>query len=367
MPGPAARVGDTMAHGGSIMGPGQATVLIGGMPAARISDTTVCPMQTPAGPAPIPHVGGPISPPGVVTVLIGGMPAATMGDIAICVGPPDTIAMGCTTVMIGTSGAGGGGGAGGGAAQAAQAAAAAAVQGTAGSAVEGPHWIEYRFVDTAGNPISGLPYHFSTVDNEERDSVLMADGVVRAGSLSQEGQCTVNLFDLHSAQWSTQEAEVGSSIDLSAESDGFESGTPATIEIWSRDIRGNDALIRCIETEVNNDSVEAQWQWELPEREQSDIERLSYYSAAQFYFIVRVGPCRTRSDFLRFQDRIELELLDENGEAASGQNYRLFLSTGEIREGTLDGNGCATEENVPPGRWAVEFPGCHTDEDYEND
>lgn len=72
-----------------------------GQPAARVGDMHTCPMQTPAVPSPIPHVGGPISPPGAPTVLIGGMPAATMGDMAICTGPPDTIAKGSATVMIG--------------------------------------------------------------------------------------------------------------------------------------------------------------------------------------------------------------------------------------------------------------------------
>jgi uncharacterized Zn-binding protein involved in type VI secretion len=40
-------------------------------------------------------------PPGVVNVLIGGVPAATATGMALCVGPPDTIAMGSSTVMIG--------------------------------------------------------------------------------------------------------------------------------------------------------------------------------------------------------------------------------------------------------------------------
>ncbi|OKY76427.1 MAG: type VI secretion protein [Desulfobulbaceae bacterium DB1] len=69
-------------------------------PAARVGDMHTCPMATPATP-PVPHVGGPILPPGCPTVLIGGMPAARMGDMAICVGPPDTIAKGSATVMIG--------------------------------------------------------------------------------------------------------------------------------------------------------------------------------------------------------------------------------------------------------------------------
>jgi uncharacterized Zn-binding protein involved in type VI secretion len=68
-----------------------------GTPAARASDMHVCPMMT----GPVPHVGGPIMPPGCPTVLIGGMPAARVGDMATCVGPPDSIVKGSTTVLIG--------------------------------------------------------------------------------------------------------------------------------------------------------------------------------------------------------------------------------------------------------------------------
>ena len=66
-----------------------------GMPASRITDMHVCPMVTGI----VPHVGGPILPPGAVTVLIGGLPAARVGDMAVCVGPPDVIALGSFTVL----------------------------------------------------------------------------------------------------------------------------------------------------------------------------------------------------------------------------------------------------------------------------
>ena len=93
---PAARMGDLTAHGGSIV-MGLPTVLIGKMPAARVSDMHVCPLVTGV----VPHVGGPILPPGSLTVLIGKLPAARVGDMVTCTGPPDTIAMGCMTVLIG--------------------------------------------------------------------------------------------------------------------------------------------------------------------------------------------------------------------------------------------------------------------------
>jgi uncharacterized Zn-binding protein involved in type VI secretion len=57
-------------------------------------------MQTPDIP-PIPHVGGPVVGPGEPSVLIGGLPAARLGDMLVCVGPPDSIVTGSSSVMIG--------------------------------------------------------------------------------------------------------------------------------------------------------------------------------------------------------------------------------------------------------------------------
>lgn len=65
--------------------------------AARITDPHVCPMVTVL----VPHVGGPILPPGCPTVLIGALPAARVTDMAVCVGPPDVIVKGSATVLIG--------------------------------------------------------------------------------------------------------------------------------------------------------------------------------------------------------------------------------------------------------------------------
>ena len=68
-----------------------------GQPAARATDMHVCPMVTGI----IPHVGGPILPPGAPLTMVGGPFAARVSDMATCVGPPDVIAMGSPTVLIG--------------------------------------------------------------------------------------------------------------------------------------------------------------------------------------------------------------------------------------------------------------------------
>jgi uncharacterized Zn-binding protein involved in type VI secretion len=61
-----------------------------------MTDMHTCPMVTVL----VPHVGGPILPPCSINVLIGKLPAARVSDMATCVGPPDVIAMGSMTVFI---------------------------------------------------------------------------------------------------------------------------------------------------------------------------------------------------------------------------------------------------------------------------
>lgn len=98
---PAARIADQTAHGG-LISMGYPTVLIGNMPAARIGDMHTCPLVTVL----VPHVGGPLIM-GSFTVLVGFMPQSRVTDMLICIGPPDMVAMGCTTVMVGMAGAAG--------------------------------------------------------------------------------------------------------------------------------------------------------------------------------------------------------------------------------------------------------------------
>jgi uncharacterized Zn-binding protein involved in type VI secretion len=89
----AARVTDTSNHGGTIIGPGAATVMIGGMPAAIATDQHACSLppnahQPTVSPFPM----------GSTTVLICGKPALRTTDSAIC---GACAAVGEPTVQIG--------------------------------------------------------------------------------------------------------------------------------------------------------------------------------------------------------------------------------------------------------------------------
>ncbi len=89
----AARFGDVSTHGGTITGPGVATVLVGGMPAAVATDMHACALppnahQPTVSPFPM----------GSTSVFIGGKPALRAGDVCIC---GASAALGDPTVQIG--------------------------------------------------------------------------------------------------------------------------------------------------------------------------------------------------------------------------------------------------------------------------
>ncbi len=91
----AVRVGDVTTHGGVVTGPGAATVLIGGMPAAVMGDLHTCAIVSTLV---TPHI--PSSPflIGSTTVLICGKPAIRVTDVCLC---GANAAVGCSTVVIG--------------------------------------------------------------------------------------------------------------------------------------------------------------------------------------------------------------------------------------------------------------------------
>lgn len=106
----AARVGDLTGHGSPLApGIGSVNVLIGGLPAWRANlDFHACPVVKGV----VPDVGGMVVM-GSPTVFINFMMACRSGDMVVEIpGGPNSIVMGCPTVMIGPSAGGGGGGGG---------------------------------------------------------------------------------------------------------------------------------------------------------------------------------------------------------------------------------------------------------------
>lgn len=89
----AARIGDPTSHGGTVVGQGVPTVLVGGLPAAVLGAATFCPAPSSPG---VPHGASPVTG-GSTTVLIGGRPAARVGDPTGC---GAVLVQGCPTVAV---------------------------------------------------------------------------------------------------------------------------------------------------------------------------------------------------------------------------------------------------------------------------
>ena len=395
---PAARLGDPTAHGGVVV-LGFPMVIIGGMPAARIGDMHVCPMMTPGVP-PIPHVGGPVML-GSPMVMIGGMPAARMGDMATCAGPPDTIMMGCPTVLIGEggSGSGSGGGASGGAGVGASAkgstanvidiaedvlramagvgnpatglinagltaadsvacaiasVASALSENNESSTKEG-HWLEYEFVDTAGNPVSGIEYELTHPDQKQSGGTLQSDGKVRR-DVQDSGNAKVILKNLSNAKWSKEIAKVGEKIKLSAETDGIKDGTSIKILIYRKDINGSDKFVKTLEEKVKNGKIETEIDNNFEQKETESDNSQAMFSSSGYYFEAMTDTLKSRSDLLFIEDFLEIELKDRDRNPLANEEFILYLPNGKIQTGKLDSGGHKKIEKVPAGRYSIKFP-----------
>nr|MBN2276482.1 PAAR domain-containing protein [candidate division Zixibacteria bacterium] len=344
MPGkPAARVGDPTAHGGTILPSGAPTVLIGGMPAARMGDMHVCPAVNPGTPPP-PHVGMQIIAT-CTSVLIAGMPAARVGDTALCSGPPSSIVSGCMTVLIGDGGGGGGGGGGGAGKKAGAEAEEAEVK-------EG-HYIDAKVVDKGGKPIVGGKYRIKLPDGSETSGPLT--GQVKKSGID-EGNCDIALQAITKAAWSEKQAAVGDKVKLQVETAGVKSGTPATLEIFIRDANFADRMLDAIETKLKGDKIEEEWELKVDEKLlkiNESKEEQGGYSMPSYYFRAKIGDLLARSGILDYQDYIELKIKDDEGNPVKGAKYKVFLTNGAVRQGTLDDNGYAKVERVPPGQVRV--------------
>ena len=378
---PAARLGDATAHGGVVTS-GNPTVLINGQPAAALGDLHVCPMCSPG-----PHVGGPVAV-GAPTVLIGGKPAARVGDTCVCAAPaPDVIVVGSPNVLVGgASGAASPGAA----AAAASAHAATASPGTPGVGTTArplSPWVGVGYVDGAGRPVTGWRYHAE--GDGDRDGQLGTGGQVWLDALAEGGAVEVGLVGVYGCRWDRDEARVGEPVGMGARCVGVADGAPAAFEVWRETGSAGGAARRAkvweVAGAVRGGRVEAdapfvfawpgdgeaatiastaQGQMGAPPPEVPTLEGAGGYPGEErgtgtnaVYVVEAVvgGLHRARSGFLRYQDWLEAEVMDEEGRPVRSATVRFVTADGEHRLARTDSAGLARVEGLPPGPCAVEL------------
>lgn len=344
---PAARMGDTTAHGGTVT-LGNPMVMIGKMPASALGDMHVCPMCT----GPVPHVGGPITL-GSMGVLVGKKPAARLSDMTVCVGPPSMPALGCMTVLIGEAGSGSQAG------SAASAAAAAAAKTGSPTAIDpfplsesSPgtenHYLECEVTDSAGKPLGGVKYTLTDPDGKVIVGVTSREGRIYHSGYAKAGSFKLEVKGISEARWSKDLAKMGDSVKLSAKADGFEDGQEAWLAVFEETGPNLYQLARMLKTRVSGKKVEADWT--VGEKDGSapapggDAPKvLGYHFMAYIEGDIGVAPT------LPIQDVLEIEVKDEEGKAVKDLEYEITLADESVKKGKTDGSGKVKLEKVPSG------------------
>ena len=389
MPGkPAARLGDTaMTCGDPVDAPTGAvvaagTVFINGLPAAKQNDQVIGVdthiILVPAGPTtvptPIPHpfngiINGGCEP----TVMIMGMPAAVVGSTAqntpphipqggAFAKPPTnmgTIILGSPNVFIGCGSGGGGGGGSGSVDGAIDPAASASVDASSTSIGEqAGHYIDIYFVDKAERPVLGAFYELTDPDGKEHRGKL--SGRIKRYGVSP-GNCDVALKVITKAAWSVKgELKTGEAVRLEVETKGIEDGAAARFVVWERDIDREDELVASLNGEVSGDKAAVSWVYDGKRTDGFDPNS---YSLPDYYFTVDIDGMKKKSGILVYTMDIDIEVREKDEKPLKGSRYKLNSATGEIREGTLDGSGKASEKDLPPRD--VLFGLVENDEDEE--
>ncbi len=351
---PAARMGDTTAHGGSIV-LGNPMVLIGKMPASALGDMHVCPMCT----GPVPHVGGPITL-GSTGVLIGKKPAARVSDITVCVGPPSMPAMGCMTVLIGEAGSGSQAG------SAASAAAAAAAKtsppigispfplGEPPASTEN-HYLECEVVDSAGKPLGGVKYKLHDPDGKDIIGVSSPEGRIYHSGYAKAGAFKVEVQDITDAKWSKAAGKMGDTAQLSAKADGFEDGLEATLAVFEETGPHAYNLAKLIKTKVQGGKLDGEYKLGDKDSGEGGKDGEAGPQVLGYFFLAGVEAVVGVSKTLTISDTLELQLLDEKGEAVKDVEYELTFSDDSVKKGSLDASGKAALSDLPSGPVQVKW------------
>ena len=200
-----------------------------------------------------------------------------------------------------------------------------------------------------------------------KDSVYLEVSLPKHGLSGESNIIPVRpVITVSSMRWNKQQVERGEEVMLSCEfTSGVEDGDEVTVAVYEYSLGGYHDLLVTIPTIVKNNRVELNWQFFYQEDTESiptEDELRKYgksYRPPEFFFTVIVDNlsigCNQESGLLEFSDSIELHYCDEEGAAVPGTSYTLTCADGSTRKGTLDDNGCAVINGIPPGKVSVEY------------
>jgi hypothetical protein len=204
--------------------------------------------------------------------------------------------------------------------------------------------------------VGGLRYLLTDPNNKPIEAGVLAGPLKRTGI--KQGNYTIDLFGIVNAQWSTKQSEVGKSVDLIVDTIGIKDGEKATLDIFIRDSNYADHMLATLESKVSGDKVTASWTMSVEEKYLgicSDKATKKRYSLPFFFFKVKIGDLAEQSGLLFIVDWVEIVLKDADGKPVKNGEYKVTLGTGEIKNGTLDGDGKTKIKDIQPGIARIQF------------
>lgn len=192
----------------------------------------------------------------------------------------------------------------------------------------------------------------------EARQALYAKATLPQHGLEQESKPLLLLpnIDVKNAQWSQTTARRGDILTLTADVLKAPDGMETLITVFEHDEDGAHEMITKMIALVDGEQVEVDWEFQFPgdvEEIPSHDETEDGYFPPRFFFRVDALGKTADSDLLAFQDMIEIEVVDHEEVPLGERTYKVTFADGTEQEGTLDENGYARIEDVPPGKFQV--------------
>ncbi|HVP07787.1 MAG TPA: hypothetical protein VMS71_08095 [Candidatus Acidoferrum sp.] len=166
-------------------------------------------------------------------------------------------------------------------------------------------------------------------------------------------------------KWSAKEARRGDIVTISADVRGVLDDTDVKLTIYEYDKDGAHDKLADLATKAKGQQISLDWKYEYFDKTHqipTDEELKKYgqnYQAPQYFFTVKIEECefgkKQESGLLAFKDWFEIKLLDGEGKPRGNEPYTVTFADGSTKDGTLDGDGYAKVEKVPPGKCTVTF------------
>ena len=217
-----------------------------------------------------------------------------------------------------------------------------------------------KVFETVKSKIAGNFFYTQITVPEKAKDELYAEVKLSKLNLTKKSNCmyVYPAVEIKNLKWDKKEARRGDILKLAADVNNVYEGAEAEIQIWEHDSDGAHDLITKFPVVVKNKKIEADWEYEYHE-DTDDIptakETEKGYNPPEYFFRVVIAGVSADSGLLEFKDWIEIKLLDSDGNPVKYIDFKIKLPDGKDKQGKLDSNGYAKIEDIPPGKFEIDF------------